>query len=329
MTSYSQIKRIGPEIEFPFSGRLIDGREAATWLFSELGDLPAGISICSAFLRSDALQMLFPPGSSLGGGRILTRWRLGDLLSRASDLEAYIVAKRLGFSFYVRQDFHGKVFAVPRRGVIVGSANVTLSGLALKESFNSEICTLVPYLEANSALINQIFDSSILITDALFDQISAVVQGASDTDPESAEWPNQLLDELRGPGFSGRLLVSECLTTVPVPVPNRQGLFYGLSDHDLQLLSIDEPKTHRTRLEHAFKMTRIYRWLIFTLKSNGGQAYFGFLAQSLHNTLLDDPVVYRRDVKTILQTVLQWCELLEGAGVIVDRPNYSQRIRLI
>jgi len=324
MSRYSEGEQ---SLAFPFSGQLIDGKTAARWLLAKVGPAPAGVSLCSAFLRSEALRTLYPSENSTHGGRILARWRLGDLLSGASDLDAYPLAKQLGLAFYIRQDFHGKVFSIPGSGVIVGSANATLSGFGLKESANSEVCTLVPDSEANQALLDEIFDGAIEITDTLFREISSVLGSATMNTTEEMEWPSELLDKLQNMEFSGRLFLSECF--VSTPVLDESGARLSLDERDLHLLGINGVDLNSDALRRAFKTTRIYRWLVHTLKSSGGELYFGALTESLHNTLLDDPVVYRRDVKLVLQTLLQWCQLLGGIGVLVDRPNHSQRVRII
>jgi len=316
----------GRPSEFPFSGQLIDGRAAADWLLSQAKGVRAGVSLCSAFLRSEAIRALYPEDQVVPQGRILTRWRLGDLLSGASDLDAYPIAKRLGFSFFVRQDFHGKVFSVPGSGIVVGSANATLSGFGLKESSNSEVCTLVPDSLENQSLLNGIFEGSIEMTDAIFAEITAVVREAEVGQNLKQEWPGDLMDKLQTPEFSGRLLFSECLVSVPAYDANETVI--GLDARDLHLLGVTANGLDSNTLARAFKQTRIFRWLVHTLKVSDGEMYFGVLTERLHNTLLDDPVVYRRDVKTVLQTLLHWCQFLEAAGVIVDRPNHSQRVRL-
>jgi hypothetical protein len=312
--------------EFPFSGQLINGREAAEWLLSRTKAASSGVSICSAFLRSEAMRVLYPADQAVQQGRVLARWRLGDLLSGASDLDVYPLTKQLGFAFFVRQDFHGKVFSVPGSGIIVGSANATLSGFGLKESANSEVCTLVPDSIENQSLLNEIFKGSIEMTDVIFEEISAVVRRAEMNQDLEQEWPSELMEKLQASEFSGRLLFSECL--VSIPALDTSGKIVDLDDRDLQLLGVSDQGLDSAALERAFKGTRIFRWLAHTLKASEGELYFGALTERLHNTLLDDPVVYRRDVKAVLQTLLQWCQLFEAAGVIVDRPNHSQRVRL-
>ena len=69
-------------------------------------------------------------------------------------------------------------------------------------------------------------------------------------------------------------------------------------------------------------------WLVDVLKKNNGCLYFGELAENLHNTIISDPKPYRRDVKTMLSNLLKLVEEMEMEEIIIDRPNYSQRISL-
>jgi hypothetical protein len=323
MSRFSEVVQSPP---FQFSGQLIDGKTAASWLLARVCSAPSGVSLCSAFLRSEAIRTLYPSEKSKQEGRVLTRWRLDDLLSGASDLDAYPLSKRLGFAFYIRQDFHGKVFSIPLSGVIVGSANATLSGFGLQESANSEVCTLVPHSESNQALLDEIFYGAVEITDALFKEISSAVRSATINTTERLDWPNELLDRLQNPEFSGRLLLSECF--VSRPVIDEMGVLLSAHERDLRLLGIRGVNLNADTLRNAFKTTRAFRWLLHALKSSGGELYFGSLTECLHRTLMDDPVPYRRDVKVVLQTLLHWCHLIKGVGVVVDRPNHSQRVRL-
>lgn len=311
----------------PFAGQLITGEAASQWLTSMICESPNGVSICSAFLRSEALHAIYSNEQIVSYGRVLSRWRLSDLISQASDLDSYLLSKRLGLSFFIRQDFHGKVFSVPNKGIIVGSANTTLSGFGLKKFANSEVCTLVPSSEINHSFIDQLFDGAIEITDDLFEEISDFLVTESARGQDQLDWPIDLMSKLSLAEFSGRILLSECFSSVPVLNGN---VYYSILDEkDVNLLGLNRNHIELNDLKVAFKSTRIFRWLSHTLKSADGDVYFGSLAAALHSTLLDDPVVYRSDVKNILQILLRWCQLLEIDEIVVDRPNHSQRVRLV
>ena len=64
------------------------------------------------------------------------------------------------------------------------------------------------------------------------------------------------------------------------------------------------------------------------LTNHPGEMYFGELTAVLQDSLLDDPGVHRRTVKSLLQNLLTWCEALGIERVTVDRPRHSQRITM-
>jgi hypothetical protein len=311
-----------------FSGRLIDGREAADWLTSAIAASPCYISLCTAYLRSDALSSLLAGRTNELSGRILVRWQLADLMSGASDLRAYHVAKASGLQLLIRLDFHGKVFAIPDRGIVVGSANATLSGFGLRAESNEEVCTTLPALPENLAHIERLFVGAVLVDDELFAEISAAVQNLpleSRVD-DAIEWPEGLLSKLRATPLVDRLLLSEFFCSGPQLSPS--GYFSVLDGSDRKLLSLVLPQMSAAVAVGRLRKTKAFRWLCQCLERAGGQLFFGALTVALHDSLLDDPATYRRDVKVLLQHLLAWCEAIPEAGVLVDRPKHSQRVRL-
>jgi hypothetical protein len=318
----------GGVVPHPFTGRLIDGGEAADWLAAGIADFSGSVSLCSAYLRAQALEALLAARGPGLGGRVLVRWQLADLLAGASDLRAYEVAKAAGLQFWVRLDFHGKVFCVPDRGIVVGSANATLSGLGLRSQSNEEVCTLVPSAPANLAHIERLFTGAVMVDDQLFAEISAAVHAASQLEELSGcmEWPESLFNRLQVLSPVEQLLASDCLWSDPVPSSN--GLIDVLDDRDRQLLSLSRAHLTVDIAAVRFRQTKVFRWLKQCLERAGGQQFFGALTRELHDSLLDDPVMDRRDVKVLLQHILAWCEALPAAGVLIDRPQHSQRARL-
>lgn len=310
----------------PFSGRLVDGPYAAKWLIEALLKSDQPVDLCSAFLRSEALDSLLPKIRNFIGGRILARWQLGDLQAGASDLYSYVVAKKLGFKFFIRQDFHGKVFSVPHIGILIGSANATLAGFGMKLDSNTEVCTLVPHSESNSIFINSLFNEAIEIEDTLFAEINEALLNMPLSEKDGANWPKDLMVKLLPKQLAYRFLTSECL--VSVPLIDDAGLLFISNEHDQKLLGIHDMQPSRHVAIQMFKALKVHRWLVEKLSQAGGEMYFGAATAELHNALLDDPVAYRRDVKILLQNLLAWYEILPECGVVIDRPNHSQRIRL-
>ena len=100
------------------------------------------VLIVAPFIRSEALSRLIQTVPTDIDTTVVTRWRLSDLLSGASDLDVYDLAQKFGFSLYVRHDLHAKYFAVDDE-CLVGSANVTLTALGWKDPANLELLTTV------------------------------------------------------------------------------------------------------------------------------------------------------------------------------------------
>ena len=57
--------------------------------------------------------------------------------------------------------------------------------------------------------------------------------------------------------------------------------------------------------------------------------FFGELSARLYSVVVSDPKPYRKDVKKMLSNLLKLIEELEMEEIVIDRPNYSQRIRIV
>lgn len=58
-------------------------------------------------------------------------------------------------------------------------------------------------------------------------------------------------------------------------------------------------------------------------------SYFGGVTAALHNTLVNDPKPYRKEVKDLLANTLGWIKALDINEIAIDTPNHSQRIRIV
>jgi hypothetical protein len=317
-------------VPYPLHGELITGDQAWAWLTRSCKAAEASPTFCTAFLRSEAfgrLLALLPTGVR---GTILTRWRLEDLLAGASDLNAYTLASEAGWPFFMRLDFHGKVFEFPGQGVLVGSANATLSGLGLASDPNVEAGTLVRDSESNKAVTSSFFHGATLVDVRLFRKLEAVLNEAQRTGSSPASWPQAVLDELVPRVAPTFLLVSSCLLSKPDWVGRALPPSTSDVEHDLALLRIPGNRTSDPEvLASALSRTAIYAWLVSAVEESGGEAYFGRLSAHLHSCLADDPAPQRRDVKSLLQNILEWLVVCGDRRIVVDRPNHSQRVRLI
>lgn len=315
------------------TGKLMDGNDAYHWIADALRGMDGPIDICSAFLRSEALTSLLQSAPNSFSGRILVRWRLNDFHAAASDFDAYEVALSHGMAVYMRLNFHGKVYSIPPRGVIVGSANATLSGLGLARASNAEICTLAHCDDGNRQMINGLYASATLVDRALFSDLKAAYeQNVLDKYCDN-EWPEKIVSRLSRKRTVTSLLVDECLWGGPNWLMSPPSESASIMRHDQALLGIfpngASDFLSQASLKVNFQSTAIYHWLIGSIERNGCEIYFGQLSVLLHSILADDPTPSRQGVKQLLQNLLAWVHVLATEEITIDRPSYSQRLRLI
>jgi hypothetical protein len=267
---------------------------------------------------------------------VLVRWSCGDLVSGASDLEAYELSRERGARFFVLPDLHAKAALIDKRELLVSSANITGSGLRLVPGGNREIGVKLIASSEDLMILDAMFDEATEVTPDLYDEFRRNVERLKKlaSPPVRERWPAELLQKLKkGPK---RLWVTElpwcespsALNVVTVSSDDRE------SDvrHDLTLLGIEAGSTEvvdNAALRARFIESRAWRWLIARLtEADGHELYFGSLSVALHDALFDDPKPYRQDVKKLVANLIGWVQELGHPSVAVDRPNHSQRLRL-
>jgi hypothetical protein len=99
--------------------------------------------------------------------------------------------------------------------------------------------------------------------------------------------------------------------------------------HDLDLIGIDTLDTNDEDISKYIYASRCVLWLISKLENQSEkELYFGHLTKLIHDDLKDDPSPYRKDVKSLVQNLLAYCQLFLKDNIEISQPNYSQRIKL-
>lgn len=185
-------------------------------------------------------------------------------------------------------------------------------------------------------IIDTMFAEAIEVTTGLYNEFRKNVEiikpiGAPQM---NLRWPAELLQKLvKGPQ---RLWVAELLWCESPNVLSITTKINSDNDaaiqHDLALLGIDTNSSNEIdidKLRTRFLESRAWNWLMERLKeADGRELYFGCLSAILHDALLDDPKLYRQDVKVLAANLIRWTETFGQSSVALDRPNYSQRLRL-
>ncbi len=99
--------------------------------------------IFSAFIKSNAIKWLAGLVPSSCDVTIIGRWQPNDLLTKSSDLEVYKLCKEKEWKFGILSNLHSKIFLFGSNKVLIGSANLTVSGLSLAGTGNLEMGTQI------------------------------------------------------------------------------------------------------------------------------------------------------------------------------------------
>lgn len=283
----------------------------------ELQQATSSVQIISAYCKENSLNLLNECiNSSVKDRKLLVRFRLDDVLKGSTDFSIISFAMDAGWEVYVRFDLHAKTYIVDNKRGLVGSANATNSGLSIGKAGNMEMATLVDIETNDIEKINKLFDDAILMDDTLLSKMKDQFEAINSSDGARGLSWDASITKLFNPHID---------TLFSYELPEENDLIDG------QYLSfLDETYTgDKDKLKEAFRWSNAYLWLLDTLKENDGCMYFGAITEKLHNALVSDPKPYRRDVKQMLANLLSLIERLEMDEIIIDRPNYSQRIQLV
>lgn len=155
------------------------------------------------------------------------------------------------------------------------------------------------------------------MNDNIYDQMQHFLDNNISHSP-NLQWPQSITD-LLVPDYS--ILFTEDFPSCPHPDE--------ANFDDLAFLDLPYPVSPGA-ISRAFRHTKCFRWLIDLLeKQDPQEMYFGAVTAALHNTLLNEPKPYRREIKELLSNLLNWIVDLDMPEFKIDRPCHSQRIRYV
>lgn len=291
------------------------------------------VILVSAYLTIEGLEWILERLSSDVKCKVLTRWNCSDIVAGASDLEVYEKLKMRDYKLYVLPDIHAKVIVVDKKQIFLGSANITNSGLRLVPGGNREIGTVLTPNEQDLAFIEVLFDEAIWVNQDIYEVFYSEFKKLKDSREKPApqpKWSSELLEKLRK--SPQHIWVTETLwCNSPKDLIQNPDMTRSEVIHDLALLGLGISEgIDEILLRESFLNSRIWQWLKHKLQlADNQEMYYGKLSAELHNSFLDDPKPYRKNVKGLLTNLLNWSTALCGNLILVDKPNYSQRIRFV
>ena len=83
-------------------------------------------------------------------------------------------------------------------------------------------------------------------------------------------------------------------------------------------------------LKESFLQSKIFNWLIQRLQNEKNkEIYFGRLSSIIHDSLVDDPKPYRKDIKLLQTNLYSYIKFLKPNNILYEKPNISEVIKLI
>ena len=282
----------------------------------ELMSAEKSVQIITAYCKEDTFVLLNSfIDSSVDNRRLLVRFRLDDIVSGSTDFGVLEKGVSLGWQVYIRFDLHAKTYIVDNKRCFVGSANTTNSGLSIGKPGNMEVATLVDVESGDVSKIDKLFNDAIRIDEDILQQLKKQYeQVKTEKRHEKYSWDSTILS----------LFTPHVDTLFSYDLPE----ISSVSDSQYVAFLDMRFDGNLPKLKECFRWSNSYLWLLNVLEQNDGVMFFGELTVKLHEAVVSDPKPYRKDVKTMLANLLSIIEELSMEEIVIDRPNYSQRVRL-
>lgn len=247
---------------------------------------------------------------------LLIRGRRSDFLNNASDLEALQLALSSGWKVYINKRVHAKLYCFDNDNALIGSANLTNSGISDGVSGNIEIVADVLLSEEDLLKIHSIISSSTKISTSEFQQMevsvnSEEIQGDKKSTIDDG-W------EFEKNGTIKALFPEELLQMYSVPISSINSNILGIKN----ALDIHE-------IKNAFLESNEYLWLKQILEDKDTKTMsFGEISAKLHNSLISKDRVLRSDVKKYVSNLVSWINAFEDIEIYLEKPAYSTLFKL-
>ncbi len=305
---------------------IINSEKLQQYFSNSLSKCKDELIICSGFITKVGLNWVLEKIKDKKlKCKVYCRWNNEDLISGASSLEAYKICKNQGWDFYILERLHAKFFLIDRKDLILGSANLTGKGLSLIPMSNKEFGIAVEAMDYDLDNIDLILNESLMVTDEIYNQYKEWYELNKNFKPTKyPELPNVLKNLIKI--NLKKIWVSELLWATPLSLIKNLNSADENIEHDRKMLNIDKKED----IKNALEKTKIFQWFKKILNEKEDKTiFFGELTAKIHNSLFDDPKPYRKEVKNLQQNFYEYLKYCKFEYLLIDRPDYSERIRLI
>lgn len=281
----------------------------------ELRNAQNSVQIITAYCKLSVLDTLIScVKENISEKRLMVRFRLDDVARGSTDFDVLSFALERGWDVYIRFDLHAKTYIIDNKRGVVGSANTTSSGLSFNQIGNLEMATVADIDSNDLVKIENIFRDAIRVDGNLICKLEEQYNNADKRNMSTKyTWSSEIL----------QMFNPKIQTLFSHDLPDRKDVKRGE-----YIAFLDSAYEKDSQVKLLIRDCNVYRWLLQILEKNSGELYYGAISSLLHSTLVSDPKPYRKDVKEMLSNLLWFVEKFKMDEIVIDRPNYSQRVRL-
>jgi len=301
---------------------ILDENQARIAIERALETAQKTLIIFSAFVKSQAFEWLVPQIIDKHlKVKIMARWDINDLLSGVSDLSIYERCKELNWEFRVNTALHSKLYLIDSSIGYLGSNNLTGAGLGLNTNNNIEFSTEIRPNMGDLQKIDKYLNSSTLMNDELYDEIKQFVED-NKTTKERLKWPDSIMGKLK--------TNTDYLWVDNFPLSNPLQDNFSEEFHRDEKIFANIALDDKEALKDAFMSSHVTQWIMKHLNEQEEKVlFFGSLSALIHNSLLNDPKPYRKEIKDLIANFFAWVQYLDLKELIVEQPNHSQCLKLV
>ncbi len=298
---------------------LIDGEQLREVLEQSIAGCEKKIVFISAYITQTAVDWLEKHISPEVHVHLVCKLQPSDIINGATQISALSTAMQRGWKVSCLHSLHAKIYSIDDNEIYVGSANLTSNGLKIYGSGNLEACSSVPANEENLRFISNIEKSSNELNNEILQKMEDCII-KKEPSIHLNQWPVGTLPHDEGIWVHDLFWYNPSSRT-----PNGNEKL-----HDHHLIGIESFDIKESEVSNKLLMSRCVQWLISKLEGqNNQELYFGKLTKLLHEDLKDDPSPYRKDVKSLVQNLLAYCQVFLQGEIEISQPNYSQKIKLV
>ena len=260
---------------------------------------------------------------------IIARWDKGDIAQGSSDLDCYKICKDNNWQFRILKDLHAKIMLVDSKDLFIGSPNLTGHGMSLIPVFNKEMGVKLDATSSDINIINNLIEESVVIDDDIFEELKKWKGKLPEIKKQSLPSFPKIVDDKIRDNFD-KVWVHNFPWSKANELLNLKNIDENIK-HDLELFGLLKDELNKEKIKDSLIKSKIYKWLIGQIKKQKNQEiYFGNLSSIIHDSLLDDPKPYRKNIKDLQSNLYGYVKFFLNDKIIIDIPyEKSERLRIL